>query len=112
MNEWIGAQATPLLAIKRPGDRGSIRVSEAPTSIANVPATLNKALGLGGTFSNPSIFDLDEHTERIRSFYVYPWARADWTSDYATPIRELLVEGSPYTGTWRLGREFKPPPGE
>ena len=66
----IITSANPLLFVKPRGTRGSLRFSNAPVSIGDIPATVNHAFGLNGDFPGIPIFDISESDERER---IYLW---------------------------------------
>ena len=104
------ALATPLLAIKPPGDTGPFRISPALTSMTDVPATIDGWLGLGGGFPGRSIWDPAYGTDGPRRFYAYKWSKLDPVSEYIEMIQEHPVAGSAYDVTsWGVGPVFWPP---
>lgn len=101
------AQALPLLAIKRPGASGSLKISLVPSSIIDTPATVASILGLKQEFEGTSVFDLRPDEPRERRTYTYEYSRNEWTIEYLNPIQEFIVAGSGFdTTTWRLGDLF------
>ena len=66
----IITSANPLLFVKPRETRGSLRFSNAPVSIGDIPATVNRAFGLDGDFPGIPIFDISESDERER---IYLW---------------------------------------
>ena len=104
------ALATPLLAIKPPGDTRPFRISQALTSMTDVPATIDALLGLDGDFPGQSIWDPAYGASGPRLFYGYLWSKLDPVSEYIEMIQEHPVAGSAYdVASWRIGPAFWPP---
>lgn len=103
------ALALPLLAIKTPGSTGVLRISNAPTSTADVPDTISAVLGLNERFGHRNILTIPEDDQRERRFHFYKYGRSELNADYLEPIQEYIVDGDVYdSASWRLG-EFYPP---
>jgi hypothetical protein len=98
----IMALAVPLLAIKRPGDEGPLRVSDAPTWIVDTAATIADIAGLEAAFNGTSIFKLDDDGQRERKLYYYRYKPSEYTDEYLSPIEEFVVKGSVFdSSSWR-----------
>lgn len=93
MNPQMMALAMPLLAIKRPGEAGALRISDAPSWIIDTPATIADGMKLDAEFDGISVFELGENDKRERSVYLYEYKRAEWTADYLSPIHEFAING-------------------
>ncbi len=109
INPWMAAMITPLLAIKMPNAKGSLRMSPLLASLTDLPDTVASILHLKDKFNGRVVMDLDPEEKRERRHYYYAWQRDAWETDYTGPIQEYIVNGSLYDGPWRLGREFLPP---
>lgn len=104
------ALATPLLAIKPPGDTGAFRISPALTSMTDVAATIDALLGLNAGMPGKSLWDDTYGQSPDRRFYGYHWSRLDPVSEYIEMIQEITVSGSAYQAeSWQAGRVFLPP---
>lgn len=62
------ARAIPLVLIKPSGAGGPLKVSSAPVSLTDVPATVMSGLGMNGQDTGPSMFDIHEYATRVRFF--------------------------------------------
>jgi hypothetical protein len=96
------ALVAPLLAVKRPGESGPMRINDAPSWIVDTAATIAKATGLEANFAGKSVFDLDSEEPRERRVLIYQYKRSEWTDDYLAPIEEFIVNGSVFdSSSWR-----------
>jgi len=103
------ALALPLLAIKVPGSKGTLRISNAPTWTADVPDTVSAALGFGDDFGRRDVFTLAEDEQRDRRFHYYTYDRRELNAEYLQPIQEYIVEGDVLdASSWRLGKLYSP----
>jgi sulfatase-like protein len=85
--------ATPLLLVKPFGARGSLDVSEAAATLADVSATVLAALNLPtGGGSGRDLAKLNTGTPRVRSYYHYSWD-GDWDRAYMPTMLEFKVRG-------------------
>lgn len=103
------AMATPTLAIKPPDSTHDFRVSQAPTSIIDIPATIAEIANFETRFESVSVFSLNEDTPRIRLHLNYPFGNNKKFDGYLFPMQEYEVEGSPYdTAAWRKTNRYLP----
>ncbi len=101
--------ALPLLAIKRPGDSGALKISNAPSWITDTPITITQTLNLDAEFGGRNVFELTESEQRERRFYYYGYELGDWGNDYLAPIDEAIVDGPvKFRQSWRPGKKFLP----
>lgn len=103
------ARGLPLLLVKRVGSTGAMRVSEAPASLSDIPATVASELGIRAEFSGRSVFDIEAQQQRTRYFYYFAFGiRKD---NHVNPMIEWAVKGhSLCAASWsRTGRIFKAP---
>jgi hypothetical protein len=101
----IIGEARPLLLVKVPNARGPLRISSAPSWIADIPATIADAAGIPGPVAGESALRLDPALPRKRRFMDYGYQRDDWNANYLAPIQEYVVEGrSDDIAAWRQGR--------
>ncbi len=86
----LPADRTPtLLAIKETGATGPLTISEVPSSIADLPATITDILDIENNYPGVSLLELDQDSNRLRSFFQY------LGSDRENPVlRRFVVEGS------------------
>jgi hypothetical protein len=92
LSEMAGS-ALALLIVKPPAATGPVRVSEAPTSITDIPATIVDTLGLKNPFQGTSALKLDEHAPRPRQFATYLWSSAEWQADFFPYMDIFTVDG-------------------
>ncbi len=118
MNEqdnWAGpntmgvAMATPVLAIKPPGITGNMRVSGAPTSILDVPATIGDLLNLKAQFDGRSVFSISNEAPRVRHHLYYRYGVNPDAEGYLFPILEYGVYGSTLDASaWHVSARHLP----
>jgi hypothetical protein len=82
------AMATRVLAIKPPGVMGYMRVSGAPTSILDVPATIGDLLSLKGQFKGRPVFSISNEAPRLRRHLYYRYGMNPDAEGYLFPILE------------------------
>ena len=101
--------ATPVLAIKPPGVMGNIRVSGAPTSVVDVPATISDLLGLETQFDGMPVFSISDEAPRLRRHLFYKFGMNPDAKGYLFPILEYGVYGSTLDASaWHLGAKHLP----
>jgi hypothetical protein len=104
------ALATPLLAIKPPGDTAAFRISPRLTSMTDVAATVDALLGLDSGLPGTSIWDPAYGASGERHFYAYRWSKLDPVSEYIELIQQHPVTGSAYDlKSWHIGPLYPPP---
>jgi len=109
IDSMSAAMAVPLLAIKRSNDTGEYRVSNAPTSITDLPATVAAALGLEGQFPGIDAFTMPDGKTRERHHYKYFYGENRNAPGYLNKMHEVIVNGSVYDHeAWRNGRKYSP----
>jgi hypothetical protein len=98
----VSGSALALLIVKPPHARGPVRVSEAPSAISDIPATIVDTLGLSNPFPGTSAMKLDDHASRPRQFAVYQWNSADWHADFLPYMDIFTIDGKPTDGhAWK-----------
>jgi hypothetical protein len=106
----VAGAALPLFMIKAPGDAGPVRISNAPTAISDIPATIASALGVRHPFPGTSALSIDEHAARPREFALYAWRTALWHENYFPYLDIFTVDGQATQGTaWKLTRSLYAP---
>lgn len=93
MNPDVVSLAQPLLVIKRPGEKGSLRISDAPSWIIDTADTIADGMGLDARFEGRSVFQLKQNEARERKFFAYDYNRKEWTNDYLSSIQEFNING-------------------
>jgi len=92
------ARVPTLLAVKPPRSTGSLRVSKAQSSVADIPATVLALLGIRHDLRGESVFSLDESESRVREFFVYTTAGGE------PRVKTYTVEGSIFeSASWTKG---------
>ena len=118
----IAGSARALLAVKPAGATGPLRVSAAPTSISDIPATVLDALSASDApVLGRSAFRVDAEeqakgtgggntTPRTRWYAWYPWSNADWNRDYISQMNLFTIDGPVHDGaSWSYqGTVFGP----
>ena len=101
LSEMSGS-ALALLVVKPPQATGPVRISEAPSAISDIPATIVDTLGLKNPFPGTSALKLDEHAPRPRQFAVYLWSSAEWQADFFPYMDVFTVDGGVTDGSaWK-----------
>lgn len=105
----VVCSSLPLLAVKLPGVSGPLRISEAPTQLIDIPATISSILGLNEEFNGRSVFDVDDNEVRERKFYYYEQLNRQG-DDFFRRLDEYLITGSVFDkSSWRLGLAYHSP---
>lgn len=94
----LAGSALALLVVKPPNSTGPLRISQAPSAITDVPATIVDTLGLNNPFPGVSALKLDEHAPRPRQFAVYPWSSSEWKADFFPYMDLFTVDGQAARG--------------
>jgi hypothetical protein len=98
----LAGSALALLVVKPPQAAGPIRISQAPTAISDIPATIVDAMGLKNPFAGTPALKLDEHAPRPRHFATYLWSSAEWQADYFPYMDVFTVDGRVAEGSaWK-----------
>ncbi len=100
----------PLLLAKRPGDRGELRITDAPASLADVPATIFDELGMEKQGSGEPLFSIPVDRPRERRFFHYSWKHSNWMNAYLPPLVEYRILGHAWLApSWQAtGKVCKP----
>jgi hypothetical protein len=102
INPQTMALAQPLLAIKRPGETGALRINDAPTWVVDIAATIADDLQLDTEFGGLSVFGIQNGDERKRGHFTYQYKRSEWKDKYLSPIQEFSIEGKGVdSSSWR-----------
>ena len=92
--------ATPLLLVKPFGAGGPLRTSDAPTAVADLPATLLDLAGLPNTLgTGTSVLALDPVRRRERTYAHHSWSLRLTANTWASPWFDVL-HSSRSRGAW------------
>lgn len=106
----LAGSALALLVVKPPSSTGPIRISEAPSAISDIPATIVDTLGLPNPFPGTSALKLDERAPRPRQFAVYLWSSAEWKADFFPYMDVFTVDGRVSDGSaWKTEESIYAP---
>jgi hypothetical protein len=106
----LSGSAHALLVVKPPRASGPMRISQAPSAISDIPATIVDTMGLNNPFPGVSVLKLNEHAARPRSFAAYPWRTADWHADHFPFMDVFTINGKVWDGaSWTAEEPIYPP---
>ena len=106
----IAGKSKALLIVKAPGTRGPVRVSNAPTTISDIAATVLDAAGAPRTLPGEPALTLPEQAQRVRGFGMYDWEDDGWKQSYFDALDLLEVRGPALDGnSWTLIDSLYPP---
>ena len=107
---FLAGKALALLMVKPAGRIGPVEVSEAPSFIGDIPATIFEQLGWEHNFPGISAFAHAEGAKRKRQFASYPWTQADWKAPYLRKLVVYDIDGPVRKSlSWRLNRIIMAP---
>ena len=111
--DGIAADATPLLLVKPAGARGPLRISGAPTTITDVPATLLDLADLPNTLRRgTSALSLDAAAPRPRTYATHN-GESTWRRPYYDLLHVFAVDGRVTDpASWRYRRAVFEPTGD
>lgn len=95
---------SPTLLVKPVNQRGELALSNAPTSLIDLRATVMDAFGLDSEAYGRPVRMWEGVTERERLFYVYDWAKISRGDAYMNPMTEYSI---PVDGAADLDRYVK-----
>lgn len=99
---WTLSLASPLFMVKPPHAEGDLRVSDALTSLLDIPDTVSDIMQWDMSFGHHSAMLLDEDYDRERRFRFYFWDENEWNNDFTRPIYEFSIKGSHFDTDWEL----------
>ena len=103
------AMATPVLAVKPPATFSAFQVSNARTSMIDIPATIAGIAGLPDDFSGESVFAIDPNKPRQRHHLTYGYGINPDAKGYLFPMQEYVIDGNPFdAASWRRGERYLP----
>ena len=104
----LAGKALALLIVKPPNSRGPVRISYAPSTISDVPATVMDILGLRHNLPGEPALRLAENASRTRTFAMYDWE--GWTTPFFDALDVMEINGRVLDGdSWRLKASFYAP---
>jgi hypothetical protein len=104
----MAGKALALLIVKPPNSRGPVRISYAPSTISDVPATVMDLLGHRHTLPGEPALKLEENAPRLRTFAMYDWE--GWTTPYFDALDLMEINGRVIDGdSWSLKASFYAP---
>ena len=107
---YLVGSALPLMAIKLPYSKDSLKISSAQTMLIDIPETINFALNLGEKFDGKPVFKIEKNEMRERKYYFYDHAKQNWNKDYLNRIDEYIISGSVFEeGSWKKGKTYFSP---
>lgn len=106
----LSGKAKALLIVKAPGSQGPVRVSNAPTTISDIAATVLAAAGLPRGLAGEPALELPEQAKRLRTFAMYDWEDDGWKHAYFDALDVMEIRGPAHDGTnWTLVDSLYPP---
>lgn len=84
----------PLLLVRPLKATGALKVSEAPVSLTDIPATVAQAMGVAAPFPGVALGDVPEAAPRLRTCYDYTWMHDYWWEEYLPPMTAFEVNGA------------------
>ncbi len=103
--------SSPLLLVKPPHSAGPLKISDAPTALTDIPATITSILNVNDKFEGRSVFDIRPDEVRERQFnYYYELLQSG--NKYYDFIDEYSITGNLFDRTsWKhIGRLVPPVP--
>jgi arylsulfatase A-like enzyme len=95
----------PLLLVRPLKATGALKVSEAPVSLTDIPATVVQAMGVAAAFPGAALGDVPEGAPRPRTCYDYTWKHDYWWEEYLPPMTAFEVTGAARDpASWGAGR--------
>ena len=90
----IAGGARALLAVKTAHAAGPLRISNAPTTITDIPAIVMDMLGVvESRYPGTSALQLDEDDARERTYAWYRWDNADWQRTHLKKMDLFSING-------------------
>jgi hypothetical protein len=110
----IAGNAMALLVVKPLNSNGPVRISRAPTTITDIPATILDGVGVAQDLPGEPALKLSEDAPRARPWAFYDWERDDWGANYFETLDIVDIKGSVVDGNnWTLlNTIYEPTAGE
>ncbi len=100
VEERVISSAISLLLAKPFNSTGSLKISDAPVTLGDIPQTIASELELDREFPGRSILSVGETEEREREFFYYVWDDG-WDHSYLPDIEVFTVNGHGWLpGSW------------
>jgi hypothetical protein len=108
----LSGKSLALLVVKAPNSRGAVRVSNAPTAISDIAATVLDTVGIRHTLPGEAALKLAENAPRVRTFAMYDWEHDGWKHNYFDALDVMEIRGRLLDGnSWTLIESLYPPDG-
>jgi len=99
----VAGNAMALLVVKPLNASGPVRISQAPTTITDIPATILDGVGLAQNLPGEPALKLPEDVQRVRPWAYYDWERDDWGQNYFPTLDIVDINGPVVDGnSWTL----------
>jgi hypothetical protein len=99
----VAGNAMALLVVKPLNSSGPVRISQAPTTITDIPATILDGVGLTQSMPGEPALKLPEDARRVRPWAYYDWERDDWGQNYFPSLDIVDINGRVLDGNnWTL----------
>ena len=99
----VAGNAMALLVVKPLNSSGPVRISQAPTTITDIPATILDGVGLTQSMPGEPALKLAEDARRVRPWAYYDWERDDWGQNYFPTLDIVDIDGRVLDGnSWTL----------
>lgn len=106
----IAGNAMPLLVVKPLNSQGPVRISRAPTTITDIPATVLDGVGVASRLPGEAALKLLEEAPRVRPWAMYDWERDDWGQNYFPTLDIIEISGPVLDGkNWTLNATIYEP---
>lgn len=90
---WLIGRAMPLLLVKPPHAHGPLEISNLPSSITDVAATIASQLGLSTRFPGTPVFELQPDQQRARTYNAYFWEDVAARDEHFPFMHRFDIEG-------------------
>jgi hypothetical protein len=99
----IAGNAMSLLVVKPLNSNGPVRISRAPTTITDIPATILDGIDVAPSLPGEPALKLPEDAPRVRQWAFYDWERDDWGQNYFPSLDIIDIKGPVLDGNnWTL----------
>jgi hypothetical protein len=89
----LAGKAMALLVVKPLNSKGPVRISQAPTTITDIPATVLNGVGVAHTMPGEAGLTLSPTGSRIRPWATYDWEHEGWAQNSFETLDILEVNG-------------------
>ncbi|KJS12091.1 MAG: hypothetical protein VR67_11515 [Peptococcaceae bacterium BRH_c8a] len=89
----IIASGIPLILVKPFNSIQSMRISDAPVCLADIPKTIFTELKIVNDFPGISMFDISESEVRERRYLSYNWEHEYWDKQFLPAMQEYIING-------------------